>query len=192
MIHWIVEADKSLFLIINGMHNHVLDFLMYWITNKFTWFPFYLLIIIWLIYRYKVKGLIAVLMIVVVIVMCDQFTSTFMKPFFARLRPCHDPEISALDHMVVSCGGLYGFCSSHAANSFGLAMFLFLLFRKKFPKTAYLFVWAALISYSRVYVGVHFPGDVLTGAFIGVAFAWIVYRIYSRLPEKVRLQPLRA
>ena len=187
MIHWLSEIDHSAFLLFNGLHNGILDFLMLWITNKFTWFPFYLILIVWLIIRYKKQGIVIVLMAVLVIVLSDQVTSSFMKPFFHRLRPCHDPSIMNAVHLVTSCGGAYGFCSSHAANSFGLAMIIFLIVRKDYKWTAYLFIWAAVVAYSRVYVGVHFPGDILTGAFLGCAFALLVYYIYRKLPERWKI-----
>ncbi len=188
-MHWLVEADKSVFLFFNGLHNHFFDILMAWISNKFTWFPFYAVLIIWLIVKYKLKGLILVLMIVLVIILCDQVTSSFMKPFFARLRPCHDPEIESRVHVVGSCGGLYGFASSHAANAFGLVMFLYLIFRKIIRNTAYLFIWAFMIAYSRVYVGVHFTGDVAAGALTGCLFAFLIYALYLKFPDRHKIEP---
>ncbi len=186
-MHWLVEVDKSVFLFFNGFHNHFFDVLMTWITNKFTWFPFYGLLVIGLIVRYKERGLVLVILAVIVIVLCDQVTTSFMKPFFARLRPCHDPEIQSQVHVVNSCGGLYGFTSSHASNSFGLVMFLYLVFRKIYRWAGYLFIWAALISYSRIYVGVHFTGDVIVGALIGCCFAIFIYFLYGRLPDRFKL-----
>ena len=192
MIHWLSGIDHSLFLLFNGFHTNILDFLMLWITNKFTWFPFYLALIIWLIVRYKKQGIVIVLMVGLVILLSDQVTSSFMKPFFHRLRPCHDPTIMSSVHLVTSCGGSFGFCSSHAANSFGLTMILFLILGKKYKWTAYLFIWAALVSYSRVYVGVHFPGDVFAGALLGCIFAFLIYILYMKLPERWKIDlPVR-
>jgi undecaprenyl-diphosphatase len=187
MIHILSEFDHTLFLFFNGLHNSFWDICMSWITNKFTWFPFYFILIVWLIVRYKTRGIVIILMAALVIVLSDQVTSSFMKPFFHRLRPCHDPTIMNTVHLVASCGGLYGFCSSHAANSFGLVMIIFLIISKDYPWTTYLFFWAGLVSYSRVYVGVHFPGDVAAGALIGCIFALLVYFIYKRLPGRWKI-----
>lgn len=187
MIHWLSEIDHALFIFLNGLHNNFLDFLMLWITNKFTWFPFYLVLIAWLIVRYKKQGIVIVLMAVLVIALSDQVTSSFMKPYFHRLRPCHDPGIMNSVHLVTSCGGSFGFCSSHAANSFGLAMIIFLITGKDYKWTKYLFIWAGLVAYSRVYVGVHFPGDILAGAMSGCIFGLLIYYLYRKLPDRWRI-----
>lgn len=187
MIHWLSEADKAVFLFLNGIHNNFLDILMTWITNKYTWFPLYGLLIVWLAFRFRLKGLGILIFTIIVVALCDQVTSSFMKPFFERLRPCHAPDIRNLTHLVTSCGGLYGFASSHAANSFGMAVFLFLVFKKTYRWFVYFLIWAALVSYSRIYVGVHYPGDVMTGALVGCLFAFLAYIFYRKLPGPFRL-----
>ena len=117
-----------------------------------------------------------------------------MKPFFERLRPCHNPSIASLVHLVEGCGGKYGFASSHAANAFGLATACWLFLRSWSHYFIWGFLWAVVVSYSRIYMGVHYPLDILVGAFIGVVLAWLVYQSYQRmkpalfrtLPEKYR------
>ena len=187
MIDYLKNIDETLFLFLNGLHNDVFDFLMHWITYQQTWYPFYLLIVIWMFWKYKQKAIIPILFIIIAITISDQFTSSFMKPFFERLRPCHDPSISDLVHVVDGCGGLYGFASSHASNSFALATLLYMFFRSEFKYTSILFVWAALVAYSRIYVGVHFPGDIIVGGLIGYLVGLILFVIYSKLPSKYQL-----
>jgi undecaprenyl-diphosphatase len=187
MLEYLKNIDESLFLFLNGLHNDVFDFIMHWITYQQTWYPFYLLLVIWMIWKYKSNAVVPILVIVLAITISDQFTSSFMKPFFERLRPCHDPSISHLVHVVDGCGGQYGFASSHASNSFALATLLFLFFRSEFKYTSILFIWAGVVAYSRIYVGVHFPGDIIVGALVGFIVGLILFSLYSKIPAKYKL-----
>jgi undecaprenyl-diphosphatase len=118
--------------------------------------------------------------IALTILLADQITSTFMKPFFSRLRPTHDPELENLVHIVNGYrGGKFGFASSHAANTFGLAMFVFLLFRNRSKHVAWIFLWAAVVAYSRIYLGVHYPGDIIVGGFVGMICAFGCYHLFK-------------
>ena len=187
MLDYLKNIDESLFLFLNGLHNDVFDFIMHWITYQQTWYLFYLLLVIWMFWKYKQNAFIPILVIILAITISDQFTSSFMKPFFERLRPCHDPAISHLVHVVDGCGGQYGFASSHASNSFVLATLLFLFFRTKFKYTSILFIWAVVVAYSRIYVGVHFPGDIIVGAIAGFMVGLILFYFYSKIPAKYKL-----
>ena len=153
---------------------------MRWFTETNSWIPFYGLLITLIIWKFRWKSIYILITIALLITACDQFTSSFMKPFFGRLRPCHDPIIQNAVHLVTEgCGGKHGFASSHAANTFGLAMFLWLLMKPFFRYMALMFLWAALVSYSRVYVGVHYPGDILIGGLVGVLTGWVCYRLLA-------------
>lgn len=187
MLQYLKDLDESLFLYLNGLHTDFFDVLMHWITYQQTWYPFYALIIIWMTWKFKTKAILPIITIIIAITLSDQFTSSFMKPFFERLRPCHDPEIDYLVHLVNGCGGQFGFASSHASNSFALATLLYLFLKPFLKYTSIIFVWSALVSYSRIYVGVHYPGDVITGALVGLLIGWILFYLYSRLPKKYRL-----
>jgi len=189
MIEFLNNIDQEVFLFLNGLHNDLFDFLMHWITYQQTWYPFYAIIILWMFWKFKWKALVPLLIIILAITFSDQFTSSFMKPFFARLRPCYEPSIADLVHVVDGCGGQYGFASSHASNSFALATLLYLFFKPYVRYTWILFLWAGLVAYSRVYVGVHYPGDILTGALIGYFTGLALFYLYQKLPPKYMLRP---
>ena len=184
MLESLKSLDQKLFLWLNSLHTPALDPVMAWITGTKEWIPFYLLLVVFLIWKYKWKTIYMIVGIALVITACDQFTSNFMKPYFSRLRPCHNPEIQGLIHLVKGCGGKYGFASSHAANTFGLATYFWLILRGKFSWAKYFFIWALTVSYSRIYMGVHYPLDVITGGLIGIIFGYLIFKIYEKIsPE---------
>lgn len=119
------------------------------------------------------------------ILLADQVSSGLMKPYFERLRPCHNPELEGLLYVYGRCGGLYGFVSSHAANTFGVATFLTLILRKKQKGIKWLFLYAVIVSYSRIYLGVHYPLDVLFGALVGVLSAYLSWAVVVILKRKI-------
>lgn len=166
--------DTQLFLYLNSLHTNLLDPIMEQITRRDTWFPAYLILIFWLIYKNRKEAVIQIITILLAVLITDQFCSSILKPLVGRLRPCHEPSLNGLIHMVTDCGGKFGFCSSHAANSFALATSIFLFFGKN-KYTISLFFWAVIISYSRIYVGVHYPLDVVFGAIIGSSFAYLSF-----------------
>ena len=158
---------------------------MYWITNKYTWFPLYLLLIVILIHKYRIRGLVMCLGIVLAVGVSDQITSGWMKPFFERLRPCQVPDIQSVVHLVAGCGGRYGFASSHASTTFALATTVWLMLRTWSSSFRWVFAWSAVVAYSRVYVGVHYPLDIIVGAAIGCLVGWVVYQLYQWLVPKL-------
>jgi undecaprenyl-diphosphatase len=184
MLETVKQIDQEVFLWLNGWHSPFWDQWMSVITNKLTWFPFYALIIFLLARKYRWQGIGMVLSIILVIILADQTASSVFKPYFHRLRPCHEPALQAWIHIVNGCGEQFGFVSSHSANAFGLATFLWVIFRKEHPSIAYLFVWALVVSYSRIYMGVHYPLDLLVGAFIGSLYAYLVVVVYRLLSKK--------
>lgn len=177
------RLDINLFLWLNGHYSSWADPIMVWVTERNTWLPFYLLLVSWLIYHYRKRALGIGITLILAVALADQLTSSFLKPLTHRLRPCHDPVVQGLIHPVMECGGRYGFASSHAATSFALAMALWLTVGDRFPAVKWVFLWAALLSYSRIYVGAHYPLDILAGTGIGLAMAWISYWFYHRLQE---------
>ncbi len=177
-MQFIIELDTQLFLYLNSIHAYWLDPIMAQITRRDTWFPAYLILIFWLIFTQKKQAAFAIISILLAVLLSDQLCSGILKPIVARLRPCNEPSLKGLIHMVTECGGLYGFCSSHAANSFSLATSIYLFFGKN-KYTFLLFLWAAIISYSRIYVGVHYPLDIIFGAIFGASFAYLCFIMIS-------------
>jgi undecaprenyl-diphosphatase len=167
MIEWLESIDQQVTLFLNGFHHPIMDQVMWIITIKYTWIPLYLFIIYQLFKAFNNSGWYWLVGIILLVIATDQLTSSVIKPFFGRLRPCHDPEINYLIHNFKKCGGLYSFVSGHSANSFAIATFVFLLFKNRFTKTWVIFIWAIIIAYSRVYLGVHYMGDIVVGGTIG-------------------------
>lgn len=178
---WILGLDESLLLFINGMHNPFFDSIMWTVSEKWVWIPFYLLLA-YLIFRRGTwrNGTICLLMIALLITMTDQTCASLIRPTAERLRPSNpDNPVSGLIHLVNGYhGGRYGFPSCHAANSFALSVFLSLYFKRK-AITTLMLAWAVLVSYSRVYLGVHYPGDILAGMAVGTSYAILLYLAFS-------------
>lgn len=179
-MEFLKSIDTQLFLFLNGLHNAFFDQVMYWFSDKLFWIPLYLLIIFLMIRRYKMRGVLMLLFIGIVIALCDQTASGLLKNLVQRLRPSQDPALAGLVHLSkAGPGGLYGFVSSHAANVFGLATFLYFVLDKQFKWLKYcLFVWATLVSYSRIYNGVHYPGDVIVAILIGITYGYLIAKAY--------------
>ncbi len=171
-----IELDHKIFLFLNSIHSPFFDTVMWIISMKTVWIPLYLGII-WLIIRKYGKRAWTPLLIVPVLVLLDDQGSRIMKNLTERPRPCHEPSLEGMVHIVKGhCGGMYSFISGHAANSFGIAAYSAALLGKKWFSWC-IFVWAALVSYSRIYLGVHYPGDVIGGAILGLLagtfLAWV-------------------
>ena len=185
MIEFLDKLDKSIFLFLNGIHSPFWDNAMYWISGDTSWLFLYIILLIALAIKYRWRMIFVVLAVALVITASDQFSVHFFKEILMRLRPCHDPEISGLVHIVNDhCGGKFGFVSSHAANTFALAMLTSGLFKNKYF-TWFIFAWATIVSYSRIYLGVHYPGDIIGGALLGIFLGWVVFLLYQYLDNKV-------
>lgn len=179
----LVEMDTDLLLAINGWRAEWADFFMYAFSGKWIWVPLYASIFYVILRNLPWKtALGCVVAIALTIVFADQVGATVIRPLVCRLRPAN-PEnpISEFVQIVNGYrGGRYGFPSCHAANTFGLAFFLFFLFRNR-ALNIFIMAWALLTCYSRSYLGVHYPGDLLVGALLGFAGAWLCYWLFCRL-----------
>lgn len=173
MIERIKLWDEELFLWLNSFHADWLDPLIFQATETITWIPLYAFLL-YKIYKIDPKNSWWVFGgVAITILLSDQVTSGIMKPFFERLRPCHDERWDGMIHNYGRCGGLYGFVSSHAANTFGLAVFLNRKLKGKIKGLRWLYLYAAFVSYTRIYLGVHYPIDIVLGAAVGTAAAWL-------------------
>ena len=185
MLTYLQQLDASLLVAINGWHCPFADQLMWLISGKFS----SALILITLLALSLRKGnwkktLFLLIAIAIVVLIADRVSSGIIKPIVERLRPTHDPDLQNIVHVVNGYrGGLYGFVSSHAANLFGIATLISLVLRNRGSWLA-MMAWAAIVAYSRIYLGVHYPGDILGGTVIGIGVAFFVFWIWKRLSKK--------
>jgi len=178
--------DTDLFLALNGAHNGSWDFVMWWASDKLIWIPVYLLFLFLLWRNYRNNIWLIMIFAALLIFLSDQISVHLFKDVFQRPRPCHDPALEGMVHIVNGkCGGSFGFYSSHASNIFAVAVFVLSLLKKKNTTAIVLILaWACLIAYSRIYLGVHYPGDVMAGAMAGSLLGWMVARFVKNLIRK--------
>ena len=203
----LIHIDQQWLLAINGWHAEWADVLMWYVSKSTTWLPLYALLVGLVVYRFgiqwyqstqiisntptlsKKKVLLRVVIVLagfaVAIGLSDFVSSGLIKPWVCRLRPTHEPALAGMLHLVNGyTGGLYGFVSSHAANTMACALLFSLLYKNKYA-TIGLMLWVALNCYSRMYLGVHYPGDIIGGLLVGALFAVLVYALLRYLLARV-------
>ncbi len=184
MLEFLKNIDTQLFVFLNGIHSPAWDKIMWWITGTNSWIPMYAIIVGYIIYKFRWKAIITLIFIALVVTLTDQISVQGFKEVFQRLRPCHNPELKNIVHLVNNkCGGKFGFVSSHAANTFGVAFFLSNLFKNRYF-SLFIFLWASVVSYSRIYLGVHYPFDILGGAALGCLLGFLVYVAHKFTQKK--------
>lgn len=179
----IKQFDQSLFLLLNDLHSTFFDKAMFLFSSREIWIPFYLLIIYVIVKTFKKNSIYILILIGLSITVSDQF-SGLIKNSVERLRPSNDPLLSNLVHIVNGYrGGTFGFFSSHASNSFTIAIIAAMLFKNRMF-TILIFTWAILISYTRIYLGLHYPGDILTGWLWGALIGFGFYRLMIFIQQR--------
>ena len=174
LTEWLT-LDYQAFFWINRYATHpLLDTVMPFLRDQYFWSPLYLFIIVYLFFHYPRRT--AWLMlggVLLVVLLSDQISSSLIKPYFERLHPCRDPDFTQYVHLLIPCGSGKSFVSSHAANHFAVATYFSVLFQS-FRLTFLAFLWASIVAYGQVYVGVHYPSDVLFGSLLGIGIGAII------------------
>jgi len=182
MMQRIFQLDKQLFKLINyKWQNHFFDFLMPWLRNAEMWAPLYLFILLIITIHFRKSGWWWVAFFLITVIVSNFITSDILKQHIVRLRPCNDPAVAAWVRVLTGYKPMsYSFASSHAANHFGMAMFIYLTLKDKFGKWLWVFfLWAFSISYAQMYVGVHYPIDILGGIIIGCIVGYFTAKLFS-------------
>lgn len=182
MIETLTQLDQSLFFLINGeWTNTFLDWIMPLLRDKYFWTPVYLFLVVFFLSQYKWRGLVLIGLVLLAFAIADFTSASIIKPLVERLRPCNDLDLAGQIRVLVNCGGGYSFVSSHASNHFAISFLLISLFYKQwkwiFPLC---FLWAFSVSYAQIYVGVHYPLDILGGAVLGTLVGLLVGQIERR------------
>ena len=175
MLDYLNDIDTDALLAVNGLHDTFQDALWWMVSAKWASVLLVLALVWILLHQNRRHALLVLAMLALTILLADQVSSGLIKHLVERLRPTHDPSLGDAVHVINGYrGGMYGFVSSHAANSFAVATLLTLLMRHRLV-TVSMFTWALLQCYSRVYLGVHYPGDILGGIIVGVLAGWLVW-----------------
>ena len=180
MLQELLQLDKDFFIYLNGLGTPQWDNLFQFISHKLSAVPLYIFLLILSFRKFGLKQTMVLLVSVALLITVTDQLSNFFKYGVARLRPCHDPEIIPVMRLVKSyCGGQYGYFSAHASNAFAIAVFFGSILKSSIKYIgAFLVLWAALVAYSRIYLGVHFPLDIITGAVIGSLFGWLFVKLF--------------
>ena len=187
MIEYLNGIDADALLAVNGLHDMFQDAFWWMVTAKWSSLLLVLALAWILLHQNRRHALLVLAMLVLTVLVADQISSGLIKHLVERLRPTHDPSLESMVHVINGYrGGMYGFVSSHAANSFAVATLLALVMRHRVV-TLSMFTWALLQCYSRVYLGVHYPGDILGGIIVGMLVGWLVWQLMRWIERRWRI-----
>jgi undecaprenyl-diphosphatase len=183
----LLDLDRELFLFFNGLGNNTWDAFWLFMSHKLSALPLYLFLLIASFRAFGTKKTLLLLVAITLLVTVTDQLGNFFKYGVQRLRPCHDPQLEGLVRLVkANCGGKYGYFSAHAGNSMAVAIFFGTLLRSQYRYLGYfLLCWALLVGYSRIYLGVHYPLDILTGFLIGAFMGWLFTKLYIFATKKI-------
>jgi undecaprenyl-diphosphatase len=175
MPDYLLQLDRKLFYFVNHtLSNHFFDWIMPYLRYPQFWIPMYAFILVFCLAQYKKQGIIVILLLLATFAVADFGSASIIKPMVHRLRPCNNPAIAATIIRRVDCGTGYSFPSSHASNHFAIAVFLIMVFRKRWPAIWFwCLLWACLVCFAQMYVGVHYPIDILAGAIYGTIVGYL-------------------
>jgi undecaprenyl-diphosphatase len=180
MLEKIQELDVNLFVYLNGLGSETYDKFWLIITNQLYWTPFFLFLFFLIYKKIGLKQTLYILLFIAVLIAFTDQTCNLFKHTFQRLRPCNNPDLKSIIR-IVQVRTSYSFFSGHAANTMAVATFLYLILKGYFKYLGFLFLWPLIFAYSRIYLGLHYPGDILTGYFFGVLFGSLMYLLYRKL-----------
>lgn len=189
MFQSLLQLDRKIFFLINGQwHTPWLDATLTFTRNPYFWAPLYLFLFLFMAVNYKRRGLWWILFFILTFAVTDFVTGNILKDLTVRLRPCNDPYMSQFTRSLVPCFGRHSFPSNHASNHTALALFIFCTLNKYLGKWIWIiFIWSSLVCYAQMYVGEHYPSDILVGILVGIFFGTITSSVFNR---KIRLSAL--
>lgn len=182
MMEFVSEFDLTILKNINFLRNVHLDYFMILISKTTFWIPLYLFLIILIAYKFKRRSIPFFILLAIAIALSDLISARFFKPFFERLRPCWNEDVlNVVNFEGLSCGGKYGFVSSHATNTFSVAFMFYLFFKHYNQKFIYLFFYPLIVSFSRMYLVVHYFTDIVGGLILSFAITSTIYLLSKRI-----------
>ena len=192
MIDYLIEQDEQLFLYLNGLGAEQWDWFWITLSSKFSMIPFYL-ILVYVLYRtFGLQFWKPFLITLLVVFLCDRISVELFKEVFERLRPSHEDKFLGQIRLLEGKGGKFSFVSSHSTNVFGMSTWFVLLLRSRIPKIKWMYVWAALVAFSRIMVGKHYMLDIICGGILGCFIGYMVYQFWMFLNTKYNLITPRA